>query len=113
MVDFTGPLNTKRCGGPCKKAKFETEFHTNRSRPDGLAPYCKACQKVFRDRYLSRGGYAASVKRQQQIANAKKLQKALDTLAGLATEAGYVVAVSVIEAGSAFSCQLEVPPAAE
>ena len=41
------PEGSKRCPG-CSKVKLRSEFSKQRSRKDGLDPYCEACRSERR-----------------------------------------------------------------
>lgn len=58
----------KTCG-KCKEAKETTEFNKNRTRIDGLANYCRVCDKA-----LNRGGVYKDTRKKYQEDNKEKLK---------------------------------------
>ncbi len=41
--------DTKKCSGPCGEVKSFTDFSKDKSRKCGRHPYCKLCQKQYRE----------------------------------------------------------------
>lgn len=58
-------MKTKLCSNPkCHKEKSLSEFSKDKSRKDGYNPYCKICNKVYRDENIEkRKQYQKELKR--------------------------------------------------
>jgi hypothetical protein len=62
----------KTCG-TCKQVKPVSEFYKNKTKPDGLASYCKTCKRTYnKTHYTERGHLWKEVRAKQRVANKQK-----------------------------------------